>query len=327
VVRFVLGLAMSGIYVVVESWLNSVATNRTRGRLLSIYLVVSNVSFGAGQLLFVATDAGSATPFLVGSAICSLSVLPLSLTATPAPRHETTHRGLPIRAVLRAAPLAPATSAMSGFGISVIVSLGAVYGARTGMTDSEIGVFLAVGSIGGILLQWPIGDLSDRFPRRLVILFTNVGAAAVAGAAGGAGDGSVLIFVALGLYTAISYPLYSLAMSHLNDVIEPELRTASAGVLILAYGVGSVTGPFLASLLMDWEAVGFWVSLAASNLIITPYLVYRIVTRRRENKWKHVPFGAETTPNPGMFVNVDDEPVGTPDRSTVDTQPSPRNPH
>ncbi len=306
-VRFVLGMSMSGIYVVVESWLNSTSTNDSRGRLLALYLVVSNVAFGAGQALFIWTDPDSYTPFLAASAICSLSILPISLSTIPAPMHDTTHRGVPFRAVIRSAPLAPLTSFTSGIGISVIVSLGAVYGTQTGMTAAEIGLFVAVGSLGGIVLQWPIGSLSDRQPRRVVILAVNLAAAAMALAGAYAPDASVLVFVALGAYAAISYPLYSLAMSHLNDVLDPELRIPAAGVLILAYGSGSVIGPFLGSSLLDWDPTGFWLTLALSNLAITPYLLYRILTRPRiAQQLRHVPFSAEITPDPSMLVDQDD---------------------
>jgi MFS family permease len=305
-IRFVMGLSMSGIYIVVESWLNSVATNANRGRLLALYLVASNLAFGAGQLLFVLTDPSTMTPFLVASAICSLSVLPLSLGVTPAPSHEIASRRLPIRQVLRAAPLAPATSFISGIGGGVIVSLGAVYGAVTGMSDHQIGGFVAAGVLGGIVLQWPIGSLSDRLPRRLVILGVNVFAAAFAVLGANMAEASIGVFVALAGYCAISFPLYSLAMSHLNDVIEPELRTPAGGVLMLAFGAGSVSGPYLASLLMSWDPVGFWFALAFSNLAITPYLTYRIATRPRiAHRWKHVAFDAEVTPAPVVLVDHD----------------------
>ncbi len=314
--RFILGLAMSGIYVVVESWLNATSTNDSRGRLLALYLVISNVAFGAGQVLFIWTDPDSYTPFLAASAIASMSVIPLSLSTIPAPVHDTTHRGLPIRAVIVAAPLAPLTSLMSGIGISVIVSLGAVYGTRTGMTAAEIGLFVAIGSLGGIVLQWPIGSLSDRYPRRLVILFVNLGAAAMALAGAYAPDASVLVFVAVGAYAAISYPLYSLAMSHLNDVLAPDLRIPAAGVLILAYGSGSVIGPAIGSSLLDWDPTGFWLTLALSNLAITPYVLYRILTRPRiQQQGRHVPFSAEITPDPSMLVDHDEDPAWSADRS------------
>ncbi len=307
-IRLVLGLSMAGIYVVVESWLNSVATNESRGRLLAIYLVLSNLAIGAGQGLFVLTDADAYTPFLLASAICSLSIIPLALSVVPAPIHDTARISPPIRAVFRAAPMAPLTAMMSGFGIGVIVSLGALYASQTGMPDARIGLFVALASIGGVVLQVPIGIWSDRYPRRQVILIVSVIASLIAAVGSLLADNTVGIYATIALYAALSYPLYSVANSHLNDVIEPELRTAAGGVLILAFGIGSVLGPLVGSMLMRWQSRGFWVALAGSNFVIMPYLVYRIATRPAIPQLvRNVALNVEISAAPSILSDTDSD--------------------
>lgn len=295
--RFMIGLCLSCIYVVVESWLNSVSTNENRGQLLAVYLVSTNLMIGGGQVLFATTDPLTVTPFLLASAIASLSVVPLALSVVPPPIHDSTRINLPIRVVFRVAPLAPATSFISGFGVGVIIGLSAIYASQAGMNNGRIGLFVAMSSIGGIVLQIPIGRWSDRVPRRQVILYVNVAAAAVALVGSFLSDSGIGIFIAIAMYAAIAFPLYSLAIAHLNDVVDSTLRTAAGGVLILSFGLGSMIGPYIGSLLMGWQSRGFWIALVASNVAILPYLGYRIVTRPRiPQRRKHVPLNAEVTP-------------------------------
>jgi MFS family permease len=305
VIRVITGFSISGMYVVTESWLNAVTTNETRGRILSLYLVLANLGFGLGQLLLVVTDPGSVTPFLVVAAIYSLSVVPLTLSTTPAPAHATQVRGLPIRQVVQSAPLAPATSAVSGIGVSIVIGLGAAYGAAIGLTVEEVGWLMATAMLGGVILQWPLGALSDRFPRRLVILATTItaGAAALLGLA--TPSGSVALFLVMGVYTAFSFPLYSMAISHLNDVIPAGMTVAASGVLIMAYGLGSIAGPYLGALVMDrFGPASFWTAIAVSNFVLVPYLVYRLFKRRVLAQAPHFhPLAPEASAAPGLLVD------------------------
>jgi MFS family permease len=303
-VRLVVGLGVSALYLVAESWLNSVSTEGNRGRLLSVYLVTANLGFGAGQLLFAVSDPEAVAPFVAVSAIYSLSVLPVTLSATAAPAHALEEIRLPLRAVLRSAPLAPATSAVSGLGVSIVLGLGAFYGIETGMTVDEVARVMIAAMVGGVVLQWPLGWLSDHFPRRLVILATTSASGIVALLGLAAPDASLAVMVVVAGYTALSFPLYSMAISHMNDVIPSRLVVAASAVLILSYGLGSVSGPYLASLAIDlWGIRMFWVALAISHLALVPYLAYRLVKRPVVLQRRHYkPIAPEATPSPGLLV-------------------------
>ncbi len=276
-VRFVFGLCLSGMYIVAESWLNSIASNATRGRLLATYLVVVNTAVAGGQFLFSQTGSAGVLPFAVGSALISLSVVPLSLTKAPTPAIPPLVGRPPIAMVMRSTPLGPITSAVSGVGVSVSMGMGAAYGIAAGLTLQQIATLIAIGMLGGVVLQWPLGALSDRVPRRRVILGT-AAAATVFALLGLAFDaGSPGSFTAFALFTALSFPLYSLGISHVNDVIDPDMQVAASGVITMAYGLGSVVGPIVAGVAFEQSPSAFWIVLASSTGVLVPYAAYRLL--------------------------------------------------
>jgi MFS family permease len=302
-IRLILGLCISGMYVVAESWLNAVASNATRGKLLAIYLVTVNLAVGIGQFLLALVGTAGFLPFVIGSALFSVSVIPLALTKTPAPPHALERTSPPIRHVLKTAPLGPITSIVSGVSVGVAIGMGPTYGVLSGMSVRQVATLMAVGMIGGILLQWPIGTLSDRFPRRRVILSTAAlaGFAALAGLA--TAPRSLGVYVVFGTFTAFAFPLYSLAISHVNDVIAPELRVPASAVMVMAYGLGSITGPYAASIALNAAGEsGFWMTMATSTLVLVPYALYRL-TRRPTivHRVRHRPLPPEPTAVPGVL--------------------------
>ena len=228
--RLGFGLCISGMYIVAESWLSAVSTNQTRGRLLALYLVTANVGVAAGQWVFSLTGAGGALPFAIGSALMSLSLIPLSLSRSPAPALPPPMSRPPVREVLRVAPLGPATSIVSGIGVSLAMGIGPTYGVVSGFSVHRIAALMAVAMIGGVVLQWPVGAASDRLPRRRVILAIALAATAVAAVGAFVRPDSGAILVVFGAFTALSFPLYSLAISHVNDEIDPQLRVPASAV-------------------------------------------------------------------------------------------------
>jgi MFS family permease len=307
-IRLILGLSISGMYVVAESWLNSVSTNATRGKVLAAYLVTVNLAVGLGQGLLAVTGTAGFLPFVVGSALFSASVIPLSLTRTPAPSHAVAHASPPVRHVMRSAPLGPITSVVSGISVGVAIGMGPTYGVLSGMSVRQVALLMAVGMVGGILLQWPIGALSDRFPRRRVILTTAALAGFVALGGLAVAPRSIGVYVVFGTFTAVSFPLYSLAISHVNDVISPDLRVAASAVMVMAYGLGSVAGPFVTSFALNAEGQrGFWMMMALSTLVLLPYGIYRLIKRPSiTHRVRHRPLPPEPIATPSILWTNED---------------------
>lgn len=291
VLRFVTGLCLSGLYVTIESWLNGRATNATRGRLLSIYMVVVTIGIGAGQLLLGVADPLGPGLFIGAALLLSLAVVPVALSQVPAPT-AVVQSSLSVRTLVRAAPLGAVTAVLVGASNSAIFGLGAVYATKIGMSPGRAGLFVGASMVGAILSQYPLGYLSDRFPRRRVIFLAATAAvgAAVTGTAVDV-DGPALFAIAA-IYGSLAFPMYSLAVSHINDVMEDHLLVATAAGVLFLYGVGSVGGPILASVTMAiLGPVGYLWSLAGFFAPVAVYSFYRVLThvRPRQRPFVNVP--------------------------------------
>ena len=267
--RVIFGLCISGMYIVAESWLSATSTNRNRGRWLAVYLVTANVGVAVGQWVLSVTGGSGPLPFVVGSALMSVSLMPLALSGAPAPALPPRLVRPPVRTVLAVAPLGPLTSIASGIGVGLALTIGPTYGVVAGYSLDRIALMMAVGMLGGVLLQWPVGVASDRLPRRRVILAIAAGSTVVAAAGLVVPAASMLTLVVFGAFTALSFPLYSLAISHVNDEIDPRLRVPASAVLVMAYGLGSVIGPLIGGLAIHrLGPASFWVLLAASTALL-----------------------------------------------------------
>ena len=250
VLRFVFGLCMSGLYVTVESWLNERASNETRGRLLSVYMLVVTLGLGFGQLLLGIDSPLNATLFILVGILISLAVVPIALIRIPAP-NTTIPVEFSVAALVRTAPLAVLAVAISGAAGSTILALGAFYATKTGMEPGLVGVFMAASLVGAAATQYPLGYLSDRFPRRRVVLAVATGAVVFATAAAVLDPGGLWLLALAAAYGSLAFPMYSLAVSMVNDVIPAHRLVAAAAGIVFVYGVGSVVGPISVSVLME----------------------------------------------------------------------------
>jgi MFS family permease len=296
VLRFVFGLCMSGLYVTVESCLNERASNETRGRLLSVYMLVVTLGLGFGQLLLSVDEPLEATLFILVGILISLAVVPIALIRIPAP-HATIPVEFSVAALVRAAPLGVLAVAISGATGSTILALGAVYATKTGMEPSPVGVFMAVSLVGAAASQYPLGYLSDRFPRRRVVLAVAAGAVVFATAAAVVDPAGPWLFVLVAAYGSLAFPMYSLAVSMVNDVIPAHQLVAAAAGIVFVYGIGSVVGPVAVSVLM--EAFGptgdFW-GLAGFFLPLVVYAFARIIftARPKQRRFISLPYRSST---------------------------------
>lgn len=275
--RFVVGLCMSGLYVTIESWLNQRATNETRGRLLSVYMLVVTLGLGVGQLLLGAGDPAGFSPFIVVGILVSLAVVPVAMIRIPTPS-EVIPVKLSLRSLVATAPLGVLAVLVAGAAGGAVLALGAVYATQIGMAPGRVGLFMAASIIGGAVTQYPLGYLSDQIPRRQVILGVAVTAAVVGGAGAMIEVGNPWLFVIVAVYGGLAFPMYSLAVSHVNDVMpENQLVSAAAGI-VFVFGIGSVFGPILVSVLMSiLGAVGYFWGLAAFFLPLAIYALVRVV--------------------------------------------------
>ena len=277
--RLVTGFAMSGLYIIAESWLNDAATNKTRGRLLSIYMVVMMGGIALSQLLLASGDPAGVVLFIVASVLVSVAVVPITLSASPAPDFTLT-TSLPIRDVWRAAPLGLIGGFGNGVGVGAFVSLGAVYATRVGMSINRIALFMGIAILGSVILQAPIGIISDRIQRRQAILGLSLLAAGASAAMLFTDPLSLSALAVVGLVGGLSFPMYSLALSHINDHVPYGTTVAVSSLYVFVTGVGAIIGPIVGAFMI--ESMGpdglFWL-IMWMNGAIGAFALLRITTR------------------------------------------------
>ncbi|MDH5766839.1 MAG: MFS transporter, partial [Gammaproteobacteria bacterium] len=245
------GIAMVGLYLVVESWLNTLIPDNYRGKIFSVYVAVTLFSLGVGQFLLLFYGAGSLATYALCAIFFILALVPISVTHLVQPTQVDVPR-LILRRLINISPIGVAGALVTGLGNGAFWGLGALYAHNMGYSETEIALFMSAIIFGGALLQLPIGSLSDRFDRRKVLMAVCVFATLMAL--------SIFIFsqqsqFALMLsaifYGGFSFSVYSLSVAHTNDHIEPaEVMDATQGLLLLN-GVGAAIGPILAGIFMQ----------------------------------------------------------------------------
>ncbi|MBT4677075.1 MAG: MFS transporter, partial [Acidimicrobiaceae bacterium] len=279
-VYFIGGVCNAGVFVILESWLNDRATNETRGSILGTYMMIMMGGTAIGQLLLNLGDPAGFELFVLSSVLISLAVVPVTLsasTAAPIPSRET----MPLRELYRTIPAAVVGIILCSFVQSASTSMAAVYGTASGLGAGRITLFTSGAVIGAITLQIPLGRLSDRHPRRAVIMI--VAAISCALAAAGAltpASSLVILFVNLA-FGAFVFPLYGQFIALANDWVPQEKRVAAASTLVLASSFGAMAAPLSIGVAM--EAFGpsayFW-SLAICLAVLTLYMAYRVRVRQ-----------------------------------------------
>lgn len=252
VVRAAAGICVVGIYIVIESWLNEQTDNEQRGHIFSAYMTTTLIGLGIGQLLLQAGDVGTLQLFALGSVLMSLGLVPVALTRVPEPPMVEAHR-LGLRKLYGASPLGVVGALFAGVGTGAFWGLAPVMAAGIGLDPAGISSFMALSILGGALVMWPIGQLSDRLDRRTVLAWVCLvtGVAAI-GALWLIAWDTRLILVAGFLYGATGFSMYSLSASHTNDHIGTEHMLEATSSLQLLYGAGAIIGPLTAGFLMQW---------------------------------------------------------------------------
>jgi len=281
VLRFVVGLCMSGLYVTVESWLNDRASNENRGGLLSVYMLVVTLGLGLGQLMLGLADPLDTTLFILVGILIALAVVPVAMIRIPTPSKVVPVK-LSLRELSHRAPLGVAAVAVAGAAGSSVIALGAVYGTQAGMDPARVGVFMAAFMVGGAVTQYPLGRLSDWVPRRRVILAIAIAATGVGLVGTFVDSAGPLVILVAAAYGSLVFPLYSVAVSHVNDVMPENQLVAAAAGAVFVFGIGSVIGPLSVSMLMGaLGPVGFFWGLALYCVPLAIYAFVRIVSKAR----------------------------------------------
>jgi MFS family permease len=279
-VYLVSGLCNAGIFVVLESWLNDRSSNETRGTILGLYMMFMMGGTAGGQLLVNVGAPEGFGLFVLSSVLISAAVIPVTLSASSTPPMATPE-SMPVRELYRTIPSAVIGLFMCSFVQSAANSMGAVFGTESGMSTGKVASFTTVSVVGAVVLQIPLGTLSDRYPRRAVILAVVGISCALAGLGILIPPSSSLILMLNFAFGAFVFPLYGQFIALANDWIPPEKRLAAASGIVMVSGMGAVFSPIVLAFAMEaFGPVGYYGTLAVVLALLLCYLLYRI--QRRE---------------------------------------------
>lgn len=292
--RGVSGLCFAGIYVVAESWLNDRASRDNRGRLLAIYMLVLYIGLGSAQFLLVVSNPSSQEPFMLVSALICLAMVPIVVSARQAPEPARPSK-VRYRELYRNSPLGVVAVAVSGMISAIIFSMGPVYARLSGMDTGGVATFMALSILAAVLTQYPVGRLSDRMDRRTVIAAVCTLATALAATIVifGAMPRALLLILSA-VFSGSVLTLYSLAISHVNDKLEPPQTVAASSALLRLNGSAAAIGPVLAgSVIAALGPRGYFLTLGSLTGALTIYDLWR------KSRRKPVP-----STQKGPFINV-----------------------
>jgi MFS family permease len=328
ILRVLTGISMVCIYTVAESWLNDRSSNKNRGSVLSIYMVILYGSMGIGMFLLNFSTPKNFQPFILVSIITSIALIPILLTKKKPPTFKKI-KAMSLKEVYNASPFGMVSSLFYGTIQSALFTLLAVYAASMNFTILEISIVTFMLAISGAISQFPIGKLSDIYDRRKVIVFSTFAASIFAILTllvsrqiylpDGLATNKTWFYIFLILFSFCSLPMFSLILAHTNDYIPKEKFVAAGAGLQFTFGLGAISGPFLCSIFMNIVGSnGFFVFLCFFHATIGFFGLYRMRVRESvDNPDSQFVAMPQTITPAGIELNPTTEPIAEPKKTEV----------
>lgn len=273
--RLITGFSYAGFYIVTESWLNESAGNQTRGKLISLYMLISFGGMAGGQLMLNLSSPSGFELFLMSSLLISLAVVPILISVTRAPQFEIMEK-VSIFQLYKVSPVGVIGMITSGMTIGAIYGMGPVFATDMGLQVKEVSFFMTMIIIGGFLFQYPLGWLSDLIGRRKVIVLSCVSGAGISFIAIHAAADNMFFFFIITCLGGLSLPLYSLCGVYINDYLNPTQMVAASGALVLLNAFGATIGSPITAIAMDLYGLkAFYGSIAAMLTFISIFSLWR----------------------------------------------------
>ncbi|WP_373086289.1 MFS transporter [Sneathiella sp.] len=311
--RAVTGFCMAGMIMIVESWLNEKSTNATRGRVLSFYMITNYLGAGSGQFLLTVANPGSFQLFSVASIIFSLALVPILLTRATAPKPSVPER-MKFTNLIKISPVGVLGTLTAGLTNSAFNSMGPIFAAANGLNIGQISTFMASILLGGMLLQFPVGRLSDHFDRRTILIIAGVATAAASLGIVWAVTQShgITIFIFGAIYGGFCYTIYPMSSAQVNDLADQDRLVQVSAGLLLAYGIGASIGPILASQVMGVVGPnGLFYYITVCTVFLTLFTLLRILQRPAgKQKAEFLPLGSLGSSSKQLYSTVLDQNQG-----------------
>ena len=327
--RVLTGISLVSIYTVAESWLNDRASNKNRGSVLSVYMVILYGSMGLGMFLLNFSDPLNFEPFILISVITSIALIPILLTKRKAPTFKKIST-MSLQEAFISSPFGMVSSFFYGTIQSALFTLLAVYATTMNFSIFQISLVTFMLAVSGAISQWPIGKLSDMFDRRRVIIIVTFAAAFFAFCAilssrqmylpGDLATSKFWFYIFLILFSFCSLPMFSLILAHTNDFIPKEKFVAAGASLQFTFGMGAMGGPFLCSVFMGFVGPnGFFIFLIFFHALIGVYGLYRSKVRPVvENPDSQFVAMPQSITPAGIELNPTTEPIDDPVKPSLE---------
>ncbi|KAA5604872.1 MFS transporter [Roseospira marina] len=288
VLRVIAGFCCAGLLMCTESWLNEVSTRETRGTVLSMYMIATYLSQGIAQFLLGVGQTGGYVLYALVSILLSMALVPVALTKVKGPALPTPRR-FGFRTLVSISPTGVIGCLSSGVALGAFYGVGPLFARQIGLDLSGTAAFMSAIILGGLILQWPLGWISDRFDRRPVIIVVALCLSAVCAGLAGLGlanldlnafGPTIALLTLAALFGALASTLYPLSAALANDWIDPEDMVPASGGLLLAYSIGAVIGPIVGSVIMDLMGPhGLFAMIVVVGIVLAAFTFVRMQMR------------------------------------------------
>jgi len=282
--RFLIGLNAAGLSIIVESWLNALVPNEQRGRLLTIYVLVYGLFFGAGQLFARDLNVRGPELLILSSMATILALVPLVAIDVRAPILPHGVK-LELLKALRTSPVSVLACLLNGLILTAFTTVGPLFGERIGFDQSHIVILMACVSLGGLFLQWPLGSLSDKIDRRFALVIMGCGILAVAAALTLVDRNTAFVWLAIlfAIFGGLGESLYAVGVAHANDRAVITDYVGLSSTLLFVWALGAAIGPTTGTFAIEFTTPrAFFVYVIALTLPFTLFTAWRLYRRRRD---------------------------------------------
>jgi MFS family permease len=282
VLRFLIGANAAGLAVIVESWLNALVPNAQRGRVLTIYVLVYGLFFGAGQLLSQNLNVRGPELFFIAGISTTLALVPMVAIDVRAPVLPHGVK-LEILKALRTSPVSVLACLLNGLILTAFTTVGPLFGERIGFDQQNIVVLMACVSLGGLFLQWPIGSFSDKIDRLYALIGLGVGVVAVAAALVTVTSHTPFLVLAalFAVFGGLAESLYAVGVAHANDRAVSADYVALSSTLLFVWALGAAIGPTTGTYAIQLiRPSAFFVYVIVLTLSFTLFAIWRLTRRK-----------------------------------------------
>ncbi|MBP0484832.1 MFS transporter [Sagittula salina] len=299
VVRSLTGFAFAGLIIVTESWLNASVSSAQRGRLLAVYGMAGMAAGALGQFLLNLGDPATFTLFVLVSIVMSLALVPIALARVEGPLSDEAQEPPSLRRLWALSPYGAVAAALVGASIGTFYGLGPLFAQELDYSQSRIAALVAFFTIGGLLLQFPLGWVSDRVSRRgLGIGLALAGALLMLATIPFPAPPTPVLLAVAFVTGGLVLPAQAIAVAHVHDRAPGSALLAVSGGLVLMQGIGAAIGPLIVGALMDWLGPrGLPLGLALLQGAIALWGLWRVMVRHDpETRERHA--APPLTPHP-----------------------------